>query len=184
MLSALTFTVALDTSYVEDPRDAIRPGQTLATSPLVTTVYLELRCDPCHFTGGLVTPTHFELHGDSIHSGITQHQEDDGGQYQHGSQRVQSLEKERKPPGLHEPVRLVANAGLLLPVTLAQHLGLREVVDSHVDLGDARGRANPGDKLLTLVASALAGGDFIDDADVHQGDHSTWPHTLRSPPPS
>ena len=39
--------------------------------------------------------------------------------------------------------RLVANAGLLLPVTLAQHLGLREVVDSHVDLGDAPGRANP-----------------------------------------
>ena len=33
-------------------------------------------------------------------------------------------------------------------------------------LGDAPGRANPGDKLLTLVASALAGGDFIDDADV------------------
>ena len=62
--------------------------------------------------------------------------------------------------------RLVANAGLLLPVTLAQHLGLREVVDSHVDLGDAPGRANPGDKLLSLVASALAGGDFIDDADV------------------
>ena len=62
--------------------------------------------------------------------------------------------------------RLVANAGLLLPVTLAQHLGLREVVDSHVDLGDAPGRANPRDKLLTLVASALAGGDFIDDADV------------------
>ena len=62
--------------------------------------------------------------------------------------------------------RLVANAGLLLPVTLAQHLGLREVVDSHVDLGDAPGRVNPGDKLLTLVASALAGGDFIDDADV------------------
>ena len=62
--------------------------------------------------------------------------------------------------------RLVANAGLLLPVTLAQHLSLREVVDSHVDLGDAPRRANPGDKLLTLVASALAGGDFIDDADV------------------
>ena len=30
--------------------------------------------------------------------------------------------------------RLVANAGLLLPVTLAQHLGLRELVDNHVDL--------------------------------------------------
>ena len=62
--------------------------------------------------------------------------------------------------------RLVANAGLLLPVTLAHHLGLREVVDSHVDLGDAPGRANPADKLLTLVASALAGGDFINDAEV------------------
>ena len=62
--------------------------------------------------------------------------------------------------------RLVANAGLLLAVTLAQHLGLGELVDNHVDLGDAPGRANPGDKMLTLVASALAGGDCIDDADV------------------
>ena len=62
--------------------------------------------------------------------------------------------------------RLVANAGLLLPVTLAQHLGLRELVGKHVDLGDAPGRANAGDKMLTLVASALAGGDCIDDADV------------------
>ena len=62
--------------------------------------------------------------------------------------------------------RLVANAGLLLAVTLAQHLGLGELVDNHVDLGDAPGRANPGDKMLTLVASALAGGDCIDDTDV------------------
>ena len=62
--------------------------------------------------------------------------------------------------------RLVANAGLLLPVTLAQHLGLRELVDKHVDLGAAPGRANTGDKMLTLVASALARGDCIDDADV------------------
>ena len=62
--------------------------------------------------------------------------------------------------------RLVANAGLILPVTLAQRLGLRELVDGHVDLGNAPGRANIGDKMLTLVASALAGGDCIDDADV------------------
>ena len=62
--------------------------------------------------------------------------------------------------------RLVANAGLLLPVTLTHHLGLRELVDNHVDLADAPGRANTGDKMLTLVASALAGGDCIDDADV------------------
>ena len=61
--------------------------------------------------------------------------------------------------------RLVANAGLLLPVTLAQRLGLSQLVDRHVDLGRAPGRANTGDKMLTLVASALAGGDCIDDAD-------------------
>ena len=49
--------------------------------------------------------------------------------------------------------RLVANAGLILPVTLAQRLGLCELVGNHVDLGDAPGRANPGHKMLTLVAS-------------------------------
>ena len=55
--------------------------------------------------------------------------------------------------------------GLLLPAT-AHHLGLRELVDHHLDLGVAPGRANTGDKMLTLVASALAGGDCIDDADA------------------
>ena len=50
--------------------------------------------------------------------------------------------------------RLVANAGLILPATLALHLG------------HATGRANTGDKMMTLVASALAGGDCIDDADA------------------
>ena len=62
--------------------------------------------------------------------------------------------------------RLVANAGLIVPLTLAHHLGLSELVDSHLDLGDAPGRGNGGDKMLTLVASALAGGDCIDDADA------------------
>ena len=67
---------------------------------------------------------------------------------------------------LFDDHRLVANAGLLLPATLARHLGLRELVDHHLDLGGAPGRANTGDKMLTLVASALAGGDCIDDADA------------------
>ena len=60
----------------------------------------------------------------------------------------------------------MANAGLILPATLGQHLGLGELVDNNVDPGDAPGRANAGDKFLTLVASALAGGDCIDDADA------------------
>ena len=58
--------------------------------------------------------------------------------------------------------RLVANAGLILPSTLARHLGLAQLVERRQDLG----RANAGDKIMTLVASALAGGDCIDDADV------------------
>ena len=62
--------------------------------------------------------------------------------------------------------RLVANAGLLLPATLALRLGLSELADRYLDLGNAPGRANTGDKLMTLVASALAGGDCIDDADA------------------
>jgi hypothetical protein len=59
----------------------------------------------------------------------------------------------------------VANAGLIAPATLAQHLGLRELFDEFVDLGDAAGRANVGLKAMTLIESALAGGDCIDDAD-------------------
>jgi Transposase DDE domain group 1 len=62
--------------------------------------------------------------------------------------------------------RLVPDAGLLLPATLAHHLALGALVDEHLDLGAKPGRANVGDKLLTLVMSALAGGDHIDHADA------------------
>jgi hypothetical protein len=62
--------------------------------------------------------------------------------------------------------RLVGDAGLLLPATLAAHLGLRELVERHLDLGARPGAANVGDKLLTLVMSALAGGDSIDDTNA------------------
>ena len=37
----------------------------------------------------------------------------------------------------------MANAGRLLPVTLAHRLGLGELADHHVDLGDALGRGTP-----------------------------------------
>ena len=40
--------------------------------------------------------------------------------------------------------RLVNNAGLLLPATLALNLGLRQLVDHHLDLGDAPGRGERG----------------------------------------
>ena len=79
--------------------------------------------------------------------------------------------------------RLVANAGLLLPATLAQHLGLWGLVDHHLDLGSAPGRSNTGDKMMTLVASALAGGDCIDDADALRtgGTACTLGGTVKAP---
>lgn len=65
-----------------------------------------------------------------------------------------------------DETQLVADAGLLLPATVAQHLGLKALVERHLDLGAKPGRANVGDKLLSLVFSALAGGDTIDDANA------------------
>src|SRR6266508_2089355 len=59
----------------------------------------------------------------------------------------------------------VAEAGLLLAASLAEGLLLRELFDTHLDLGDAHGAANAGDKAMTLVHSALAGGEWIGDAD-------------------
>ena len=58
----------------------------------------------------------------------------------------------------------MANAGLILPATLALR-GLPQLVDRRLDWA-MQGRANTGDKIMTLVASALAGGDCIDDADA------------------
>jgi len=69
--------------------------------------------------------------------------------------------------------RLVADAGLLLPATLAHRLGLKALVDAHLDLGAATGAANAGDKVCTLVASALAGGDCIDDANALRAGNTT-----------
>ena len=79
--------------------------------------------------------------------------------------------------------RLVANAGLLLPATLAQYLGLAELVRQCLDLGNAPGRANTGDKIMALVASALAGGDCIDDADALRtgGTACTLGSTVKAP---
>ena len=80
--------------------------------------------------------------------------------------------------------RLIANAGLLFPATLGEHLGLRELVDAHVDLGSAAGRAHAGEKLVALVASALAGGDCIDDADALRAGGTAAVLGQRVPAPS
>src|SRR5712664_17469 len=68
-----------------------------------------------------------------------------------------------------DDANLVANAGLVLPATLAQHRGLEELYRSCVRLGDAPGRGNAGIKAMSLIHSAMAGGDCIDDTDVLRG---------------
>lgn len=55
----------------------------------------------------------------------------------------------------------VADAGLLLPATVAAHLGLEETADKLVGVG-----YRPGRKVATVVHGILAGGDCIDDVDV------------------
>jgi hypothetical protein len=60
----------------------------------------------------------------------------------------------------------IASAGLLLPATLAERLGIQEAADQLIDLGERPGAAHPGAKLLTLVHGILAGGDCIDDVDM------------------
>lgn len=59
----------------------------------------------------------------------------------------------------------VDHAGLMLTASLAQHLSLEALADEAIDLGDRRGAHLPGRKLMTLVHSMAAGGDFISDID-------------------
>ncbi len=60
---------------------------------------------------------------------------------------------------------LLPNGGLAVAGLLAQKLGVGELVDAHVTLA-GEGSANGGAKALTVIGSALAGGDCIDDVDV------------------
>ena len=60
---------------------------------------------------------------------------------------------------------LVADAGLIVPATLMVRLGLEALVNQTVRLVGRVGGARPGRKVLTLVASILAGGQHIDHAD-------------------
>ncbi len=79
--------------------------------------------------------------------------------------------------------RAVANVGVLLTATLAERLGLEQLVEEAVELGDRAGAARPGRKVMTLVQSMVLGGDCIDDADVlRSGDtEAILPHRPMAP---
>ncbi len=62
--------------------------------------------------------------------------------------------------------RIVANAGVMLPALLAQRLGIEALIDTHVDLGERQGRANPGRKAMTMLSAMALGADCLEDCDV------------------
>jgi hypothetical protein len=49
---------------------------------------------------------------------------------------------------------------------MAGRLGLHDLLSTHVRLVPGPGAAHPADKAMTVMSSALAGGDSIDDVDV------------------
>lgn len=60
----------------------------------------------------------------------------------------------------------VANAGLALTAILAERLGIEEVADEVIRLGDRPGAARPGRKVMTLLSGLVAGGDCISDVNM------------------
>ena len=63
--------------------------------------------------------------------------------------------------------RLISDAGLLLTATLAERLGVEELVNESVSLGHGvPGAARPGRKVMTLLHGMLAGADRIDQMDL------------------
>src|SRR5205809_6894825 len=81
------------------------------------------------------------------------------------SVHASSHSRDRLRVGFDAP-GLVANAGLVLPATLAQHLDLPALLRHHVHLGKVEGAANPDVKAMTAIASLLAGGEWMDDVNV------------------
>jgi hypothetical protein len=60
---------------------------------------------------------------------------------------------------------LIASAGLIPLVRLAERCALPSLIRRHVDLGVSTG-ANPAGKVMTLVAGMCVGADSIEDVDV------------------
>lgn len=71
--------------------------------------------------------------------------------------------------------RAVANAGVMPPALLAGRLGIEQLVEDAVDLGDHAGAANPGRKVMTMISAMALGADCIEDCDVlRSGRTARW----------
>ena len=79
--------------------------------------------------------------------------------------------------------RAVANAGLMLPAALAAKLGIESLVEECVDLGGRAGAANPGRKVMTLLAAMALGADCIEDCEMLRSGRTAavLPHGVAAP---
>jgi hypothetical protein len=79
---------------------------------------------------------------------------------------------------------LIADAGLVPVVALAEQVGLPQLIAEHVSIVDAANSAgaNPVAKVMSLVAGMVAGADSIADVDRlrHAGDHLVF-ERVRAP---
>jgi hypothetical protein len=77
----------------------------------------------------------------------------------------------------------IAFAGLIQTATLARQMGLRQLLDERVCLAGTPGGANAGHKAMTLIHSALAGGECIDDAEALRAGatQAVLGHEVRAP---
>jgi hypothetical protein len=79
--------------------------------------------------------------------------------------------------------RAVADAGVVLPATLAQRLGIEALVEKCVNLGKAPGAANPGRKVMTMLSAMALGAECIEDCEVLRSGRTgaILPHRVAAP---
>src|SRR3954463_8329878 len=83
------------------------------------------------------------------------------GLWQKGIYRVRASHELARVSVSYDEANLVSAAGLLPAATLAQKVGLAELVEARVRLSEHG--ANAGTKALSVIGSILVGGDSIDD---------------------
>jgi hypothetical protein len=79
---------------------------------------------------------------------------------------------------------LIADAGLVPVLALAEQMGLPDLVDQHLVLTDADNSAgaNPVAKVMSLLAGMVVGADSIDDMDrLRQGGNTVVFDRIRAP---
>jgi len=65
-----------------------------------------------------------------------------------------------------DDTKTVPNAGLVIPLRLADRIGVAEEINHRVRGFDRTSTSNSGDKAMNLVAMLISGGEFISDAEA------------------